>query len=148
MSGEPAASDRHPAPQADRLSSAMAFFMLFAGPIAWFLQLCLGTAMTGWPCFPMTDRLGEPMAGYGWTRIGALVLLLVCALIALAAGLVSLAKLREVRGEKGGGHAELLEIGHGRTRFVAIWGVILGLGFALATLATLVAFAMVPRCAG
>ena len=79
---------------------------------------------------------------------GALAVLLLCALVALAAGLLSWRKLREVKDEHPSDGRHLVEAGHGRTRFVALWGVILGLGFTVATLVTLVAFALVPRCAG
>jgi heme/copper-type cytochrome/quinol oxidase subunit 4 len=35
-----------------------------------------------------------------------------------------------------------------RTHFLALWGILLGSGFALAVAITAVAFATVPRCAG
>lgn len=137
-----------PAPYAAKLSTGLAFFMLFGGPIAWFAQLCGSVWLLGWPCFPMMDRYAQPMPNYGWTRAGALGLLAICLLISLIAGYVSLAKLRAVRHEKAGRHADLIEIGHGRTRFIAMWGVILGFGFALAILLTIVPFLAVSRCVG
>jgi len=138
----------HPAPHAHKLSTGLAFFMLFAGPLAWFVQLCGSAWLLGWPCFPMMDRYVEPLPYFRWTRTAAVVLLVVCTLVALAAGWVSLIKLREVMGEKEGSHTDLIEIGHGRTRFTAIWGVILGFGFAIATLLTIIPFFTVSRCAG
>ncbi len=148
MSVERPEAGGHPAPHADRLSGGLAFFMLFAGPVAWFVQLLASVPLAGWPCFPMTDRLSAPMAGYGWTWMGSLIVLVLCLAVALASGFISLAKLREVAGEKEGGHAELIEVGHGRTRFTAMWGVVLSFGFALASLLTFAGLFMVPRCAG
>lgn len=148
MSRDPDATSRHPAPHAEKLPTGLALFMLFGGPAAWLVQVCLSASMLSWSCYPMTERLPAPMPGYGWTRIGALVLLALCVGVALAAGFVSRAKLNEVKNEKSGGHAELIEVGHGRTRFTALWGVILGFGFTIASLLTLVAFIMVPRCVG
>jgi len=136
----------HPAPHAEKLSTGMALFMLFAGPLAWFVGLCGGVALLGWPCFPMMDRLTAPFPHYGWTRPAAIVLLLAALAIALIAGFVSMAKLEEVRGEKEGGHVELIEVGHGRTRFTAMWGVILGFGFALAIVLTALPLLLIPRC--
>jgi hypothetical protein len=145
MTGAP---DPHPAPHAEKLSTGRALFMLFGGPLAWFVQLCISVPLLGWPCFPAMDRYVVPMPNYAWTRAGAIVLLAACVGVALAAGIVSLSKLREVRNETDGGHAELIEVGHGRTRFTALWGVVLGFGFAIATFLTLIPFLMVSRCAG
>jgi len=139
--------DPHPAPHADKLSTRRAMFMLFGGPLAWFVQLCGSVALLGWPCFPMMDRLAAPLPHYGWTRPAAVALLVVMLAAALVTGFVSLAKLNEVRHEKEGGHTELIEIGRGRTRFTAMWGVVLGFGFALATLLTAIPLLMIPRCA-
>jgi hypothetical protein len=140
--------EHHPAPHRDRLSPLSASLLLYTGPLAWFVQLCVGVAMTSWPCFPGMDRLDAPLSGYEWTRIGALAVLATCAVAACAAGLLSWRKFLEVREEREGGHNALVEMGQGRTRFVALWGVYLGLGFGLATLVTLVGFALVPRCLG
>lgn len=138
----------HPAPHGHKLSTGQAFFMLFGGPVAWFAQLCGSVALLGWPCFPMMDRYVQPIPHYGWTRSGAIVLLVLCLIVSLAAGMVSLAKLREVRDEKEGSHTDLIEIGHGRTRFTAMWGVILGFAFAVAILLTIIPFLTVARCVG
>jgi hypothetical protein len=138
----------HPAPHRDRLTGLRASLLLYTGPLAWFVQLNVGVMMTSWPCFPSMDRLDRPLPGYEWTHIAALAVLVASALVASIAGLLSWRKFVEVREEEEGGHAELIELGHGRTRFVALWGTYLGLGFALATLVTLVAFAMVSRCLG
>jgi len=70
-------------------------------------------------------------------------LLIVCALIALAAFLMSWRRLQSTR-----------EADQGRTpgtasaaaHFMALWGTLLGAGFCLATLLTIVAYAAVPRC--
>ena len=143
MSGAP-----HPAPHGHKLSTGRAFFMLFGGPVAWFVQLCGSVWLLGWPCFPMTDRYAVPMPPFGWTRPAAIVLLVVSVAIAVAAGWVSLITLRAVMAEKEGSHTDLIEIGHGRTRFTAMWGAILGFGFAVATLLTIIPFLTVSRCAG
>lgn len=141
-------ADPHPAPDAEKLSTAMALFMLFAGPLAWFLQLCSSVVLLGWPCFPMMDRLAQPMLHYGWTRPAAVALLAIAMVVAVVAGVVSLRKLHEVSDEKEGGHRELIEVGHGRTRFTAMWGVVLSFSFAVAILLTAVPFLLVPRCVG
>ena len=143
MSGE-----HHPAPHRDRLPPLTASLLLYTGPLAWLVQLCVGEMMTSWPCFPDMERRTAPIAGYEWTWLGAIVVLILCAVAACVAGLLAWRKFGEVREEREGGHDALVEIGHGRTRFVSLWAAYLGMGFALATLVTLVAFALVPRCLG
>lgn len=142
------ALSRHPAPRSDEISTGMTAFILFTGPLAWFTQFCVGFALISWPCFPDESRRVLPIAGYGWSGGAALILLLACALLAIVSGFVAWRLLRRVADEAPGGHAHLIEAGHGRTRFVALWGTILGVGFSIATLATLAGFALVPRCAG
>jgi len=141
-------SEHHPAPHRDKLSGWTASVLLYTGPLAWLLQICVGEMMTSWPCFPDSDRRAAPIAGYEWTWTAAIVLLVLCAVAACTTGVLAWRKFREVRGEREGGHEDLLEIGHGRTRFVALWAAYLGLGFAFATLLTLIAFALVPPCLG
>ena len=68
--------------------------------------------------------------------------------IALAALWVSWSNLQRTRNERPGEHAHLMQTGAGRTRFLALWGVMLSGGFAIASLVTGVAFAVLPRCAG
>lgn len=140
--------DQHPAPRRDQLSPLMASLLLYTPPLAWLVQLTLGEMLTSWPCFPGPDRLATPLDGYDWTRVASIVLLFGAAIAAWTAGFASWRVYQSVRGEREGGHDSLLEIGHGRTRFVALWGIYLGVGFGIATLATLAGFIMVPRCLG
>jgi len=138
----------NPPPRRDDVRPALAAFMLFTGPLAWFLQFCVGVALTDWPCFPNVDRRVVPVDTYSWSGTAAMVLLLLCALLSAASGFVSWRALRKVASEKPRGHAFPAETAHGRAHFIALWGTILGASFALVTLNTLVCFAMVPRCLG
>lgn len=61
---------------------------------------------------------------------------------------VSMRAFNRTRNETQGGAHHVMEIGTGRTRFLALWGMILGAGFALAAAITAVAFIAVPRCTG
>ena len=77
-------------------------------------------------------------------------------LLTVAAVAISLCRIRGVdaclqshpRARPGRGASTLMEIGAGRTRFLALWGMVLGVGFALAAAITAVAFIVLPRCAG
>lgn len=135
----------HPAPKGNPLSTARAGFLLITGPLAWFVQVCIGDSLLSWPCFPLDTRLEAPVPGYEGTRVIALVLLLLCATLAAASGMAAWRTLRAVMDETEDDH---VHIGRGRTRFIAMWGMILGFGFTIATLVTLAGLALVPRCVG
>jgi hypothetical protein len=125
----------HAAPRREPVTLLELAFGLAGGPLAWFLQFNAGYALASWPCFPQDHRMQLPMDGYAWS-LPTMVMIMICGvLIALAALWVSWRNLQKSPTE-------------GRSRFLALWGVMLGGGFALASLVTGVAFALLPRCAG
>jgi hypothetical protein len=123
-------------------------FALAGGPVAWYLQFNVGYVLASWPCFPSDHRMQVPMAGYAWSFPAMVAVMLTGVIIALLAFWVSWRAFQRTRDEGGGDHSHMLETGAGRTRFLAFWGVVLGSGFAVASLATAVAFVFLPRCAG
>ena len=148
MTTDHAALESHPAPHRERVSLAAISFGLLAGPTAWFLQLCAGYALASSPCFDDGVRGSGTVPGYEWTGSALIVVSVLAVVIALAALLVSRRSLEITREELEGGHHELMEIGAGRTRFLALWGVCLSAGAAVPIIATAFAFAVLPRCAG
>jgi hypothetical protein len=145
---EHASLSHHPAPHRDRVSLAQSVFGLLGGPGAWFIQLCTGYALASWPCFPMDERRLLPPPDYGWTLEANVAVSIVAILTALAAAMVSRNIFRRTRDEAKGDHQHLLEVGTGRTRFLAAWGMALGSVFALVSAMTMIAFWVLPRCAG
>jgi hypothetical protein len=75
-------------------------------------------------------------------------LLIASVAIAIAAFFAAYRNFRRTRDEGQGDPAHLMEVGAGRTRFMALWGMMLGGGFAAATIIDAVAFMVLPRCAG
>jgi cytochrome bd-type quinol oxidase subunit 1 len=130
---QPTALSQHPAPLRQQLSLGEALFSLFGGPLAWFVQLCAGYALATWPCFPEAQRTLAPVAGYAWSLPAMVALLIAGVLVALAAFGVSWRAYARTRDE---------------ARFLALWGMLLGAGFAAATSLTAIAFLLVPRCNG
>jgi hypothetical protein len=148
MSTDRASLSQHPAPHRNRVASFEAAFGLLGGPVAWFVQLCAGYGMSSWPCFPKDLHRLHPISGYEWTWAATGLVSLASVVVAVAAALVSQSTLRRTRDEAKGGHSHLLETGSGRTRFLALWGLIGGWAFAGASAFTAVAFFILPRCAG
>jgi hypothetical protein len=120
---------RNPAP--DKLRGS--FFGLFGGPLAWFVQLCCGFALASQPCFRGGNRVAAPPPALQWTWPAMILLMAAAVAIALLSLLVSWRTFTRSTG---------------RTRFLALWGILLGGSFALAAAFTAVAFLTLPRCAG
>jgi hypothetical protein len=147
MSASSQSTAQHPAPKAGAMRLTESFFVVFAGPIMWFLQLTVGFALVTEPCF----NAGEPSAVPGLvdrTHSAALTLIVVAWVVSLAAAWVARRAYQRTEDEGHGDHRHVMEVGTGRTRFLALWGVILGVGSAVATSFTAVAFMVLPRCGG
>jgi hypothetical protein len=148
MSAEHASLADHPAPHRDRVMTLETAFGLFAGPAGWFLQLCAGYGLASMPCF--ADRTRTPAmadaAMWAWhTMIVATIVGLVLGLLGLW---VAWRALRKTKEEVAGTHRHLIEIGSGRTRFLALWGVCFSAGASVVILATFVGYVVLPRCVG
>lgn len=147
MSAASQSTAQHPAPKAGAMRLTESFFAVFAGPIMWFLQLTLGFALVTEPCF----NAGEPAAAPGLvdrTHAAALGLIALAWVVSLVAAWVAWRAYQRTEDEGYGDHRQVMEVGTGRTRFLALWGVILGIGSAVATSFTAVAFMVLPRCGG
>jgi len=138
----------HPAPQRERVSAFSSAFGLLGGPLAWFVHLCAGYGLASWSCFPKDQRGVAPLVGASWSGPVMVALLIAGVVIASASFLVAWRNFNKTRGEGEGEQGHVSEVGVGRTRFIALWGMLLGGGFAVATLLDVAAFLVLPRCAG
>jgi hypothetical protein len=109
---------------------------VYAAPAAWSAQLLIGYGLAAYACNPGRTALAEVANGWGWTRGAALAVNLLAALVALAAGLMSLSGWRATSEDAG------------RARFLSIWGVLTSFGFLLAILFNTVMLLGAPACHG
>ena len=138
----------HPSPHADRVSLGLLFYGLCAGAAAWAAQLFLNYGLSSHPCFPSDTPLATPLPGWGGV-VAILALINIAALlIALSGALVSWRNWRVTHGEVEGSKSQLVEAGEGRSRFIALWGVMASVGFFLATAFNTIAMIGVPLCNG
>jgi hypothetical protein len=114
----------HPAPDRGRVALSLLMLGLFGAPAVWSLQLLLVYSFSSNGCLPGT-------AGYGWLEW---LLPLVNLAALLLAGLAMLVAYRNLRrtGREHGGSGGVLDAGEGRTRFLSIWGIWMGVVFMLA----------------
>jgi hypothetical protein len=134
----------HPAPHRQRVHIAVLLFGAFIGPIVWALHLFANSAVAGQVCYPgPAPRL---------TQVPALPLLLglsgcMAIIFALIGAYVSYRSWCITREEREGSHHHLIEVGEGRTRFLAFAGMFASLVFALVIFCDTVGVLLVPPCA-
>ena len=141
-------SSRHFAPRSAHVRFVESLFGLLGGPIAWYLQLCGGYALASEPCFRAGHRTLAPPPGMHWTWAAMILLMTAAVAVALVSLLVSWRAFKRTRADVPSEAYQLMQVHTGRTHFLALWGMLLGGGFALAVAITAVAFVTVPRCAG
>jgi hypothetical protein len=134
----------HPAPRRHRASLAALWFGLFGAPLAWSVQELVNTPVVGHACFPRSEPLASP--SFHATVGFALGVSVAMALVALAALLTAASTWRAVRRGHPGEHAALLDVGEGRTRFMALAGVLLGAVFLLGIVMHAIPLFILPPC--
>lgn len=139
-----ATSSAHPAPAAHAVADAALWFGLFGAPAAWSLQLLFNYAMVAHSCYPADNPRSTPLSGSVWSLV--LVAGVVAAGLALGAGATAWRTWRGTRKEREGDHGALLETGEGRTRFMAVAGLLLSGVFLYGIVLNLVPLFLVPPC--
>lgn len=120
---------------------------LAAGPAAWVTQLVVGYGVAGYACYRRDAPLqAAATSGWGAERFGLLALNLACLLVTLIALTTSYIHWRRTRGETGGGAGRALEVGEGRSRFLAACGILINLAFCIAILFDTAPILGVPTC--
>jgi hypothetical protein len=117
-------------------------FGVVAAPVAWWLALSSLFAIASHTCFPGTMPLATP----SWNSLWVLAAIAITALVICAvAGLVSYRSWRETYGYQRGPE-RLVHFGEGRSRFLAMWGALTSLLFAILMIVCLIPLVVVPLC--
>jgi hypothetical protein len=143
-SGSSATMVGHPAPHRHRVHLAFLIFGAFIGPVAWGVHLLTNSAIAGQVCYPgPVPRLDSlPSLRLLLASSGAIAIVL-----ALIGTYVSYRSWRTTREEREGSHHHLMEVGEGRTRFLAFAGLFTSLVFALVIFCDTIGVLLVPACA-
>ncbi len=138
----------HPAPARGRVRLGGVFFGLIGGPAAWVTQLIVNYGLASYSCFPRIRP--SPYGLPGWHGIwgGLLAINLVAVAVTVAAAWISFRDWHTTRGEHPGHSPHALDAGEGRTRFLALVGIMTALGFVAAIVFDTVALLAVPQCPG
>jgi hypothetical protein len=124
-------------------------FAVFGGPLAWFAQLYGGFALASQPCVVDGMHMTEPLADAQWTGPAMIVLISASLLVALGSFAVAWQSFNRAQTTAPGmQQRDPSDAGLGRSRFLAVWGMLLAGVFTLATAMSAIGFFMLPRCAG
>ena len=141
---KPSQTAHHPAPLRHRAPALLVMFILAGAPLAWLGQLIVTYLLASRACFPHV--VPETLPTLRWLS-SALAALIGAAIVVSFASLVAARWLwRETRTEAEGARHHALSFGEGRTRFVALVGVIVSGLFSLACVFALAAYLLVPPC--
>ena len=137
----------HPSPARGRVKVVWLLTGLGGAPTAWVVQQLVDYGLASDACTLTQGRHGQQATtGFGGETPVLVAINLVCLALAVAAGVLSWSHWRATQGEKGGGVHAQLSIGEGRTRFLAVAGMMTAFTFALAILFGAIEPLMIPRC--
>lgn len=137
---------KHPGPHRGRADLGMLFYGVFAAPIFWAGNFMVDYGLVSHACYPGNQPLAgaEPGFRFAWwvTLLFYFVTLAVCA----SAGYVSYKIWNDTRDELEGDFDHVVELAHGRTRYLAMIGLWFSALFFAATLFGIVIYAIEPLC--
>jgi hypothetical protein len=135
---------KHPAPARNKATLWSLWFSLVAPPLAWSAQSIAGYSLSSEACYPRdTPRTVPVFSGLWDLLVGINGVALVVGVLGMT---IAYRNWRATRGETGGDTPHLIERGEGRTRFLAMCGLLLGAGFVVATVFTSVTLLISPVC--
>lgn len=134
----------HPSPQRDRVSPWLLLTSLLLAPFVWAIQILCSYGLTSMSCFPRHTPLGgTQVRGMSViVEIGSVVALCLAAVAIWAA----VTAWRRTRGERSGDGHEALDAGEGRTRFLALCGIIITGLFTAAIVWEAIVAIFLPHC--
>lgn len=127
---------RHPSPHRGRVGVARLTIGLMAAPVAWSLQLLLNASFAEWSCYPHDVPLVTPE--WGGLHAALAAFNIVTLLVSLAGGVVAWTIWRSSGSERPGSAHALVASGDGRTRFMAMAGMMTSALFAVAIVLAMV----------
>lgn len=131
----------HPASERHLVSLNLLATALIAVPCLWALRLIVNYGIDSHFCFPSETRRNV-LPGWAWPTLLGMDLATVA--VAIIAMLVSYQYWRRTQDEVA--DVPLIETGEGRSRFLAAWTLIIGIGFVIAVVFDLVGLWIVPVC--
>lgn len=140
----PTKEDAHPSPHRHAIGLASLLYGLIAAPMAWIVSQIACSVLAQQACFPRTEPLADP--AFSGVHAAAAGVMAGAIAVGASAAFVAFRNWRKTEHEPAGDPRSLLEVGEGRSRFMAFAGLLGSLGFVLATLFSIPAVLLVPAC--
>ena len=137
-------SEAHPSPHRGRVNIRALIFGASVAPLFWIAQLILSSAFSSLICAASRDTSASAQL----LQSLFVAFDVVAILAALAGGLVSYRCWRATHEEHAGGPTHAIEAGEGRSRFLALWGMLSSIWFLFAIAFNTIASLVVPLCVG
>jgi hypothetical protein len=134
----------HPAPHRRNASPLALGFGLAAAPLAWVAQTIIGYALASYTCFPGDTPRAAPL--FAHTRSILLALNAAAIIVAVLGAAVAYASWSATKQERARRPRDIVDVGEGRTRFLAICGLLTSIGFLVATIFASPAIVVIPLC--
>jgi hypothetical protein len=134
----------HPAPHRHNIGLIWLLVAICAPPAAWSLHLIVNFLSASRACYPDGAPQSTPAVHWLWILLivvdmGSLAISACAAVIAYRSWQLSADEMAE--------HSSaMVETGEGRTRFLAIWGLLIGVGFFIAVIFDFVGLWILPIC--
>jgi hypothetical protein len=143
----------HPAPERGRVSVRALMFGVFGAPAAWSVQTLVDLALTSHACFPHLEPLAEPtLGGLRGVVFAVSIAALVVSVAATVVAWQAWSRTRHERQQSSGRGREhtrgsaAVETGEGRTRFMALAGLLTSGTFVVASITHLASVFLVSPC--
>ena len=134
----------HPSPQRGAVSLGPLWFGIWGAPVAWLSLELVSYVLTTAICNADSHTTTQAHADMVWHYL--LPVSLVAGIFALVAAGVAVDNWRKTRHEMSGSAHYLLEVGEGRTRFLAMFGVLTSGGFLIAFIFSAAMLFLIPLC--
>jgi hypothetical protein len=134
----------HPAPHRHRVGFVPLILALIAPPLAWSVHLVVNYGFSSRACFP--DGTPQPLPAISalwWVLITVDIASLAVSAIAALTAYRSWILSAEEQADTG---SPMVETGEGRTRFLAIWGLLIGIWFFIAVGFDFIGLWILPLC--
>jgi hypothetical protein len=134
----------HPSPRRGSVGLLLLGVAVFGAPAGWLTQMLLSYGLASHACYPEWNPLGTPI--WPWLHTVLAVVALLGLMTAIVSGFIARRAWHATRSEHGGASQHLLDVGEGRSRFLAMCGLMMSVGFFTLLVFTSLTLMMVPAC--
>jgi hypothetical protein len=135
---------QHPSHRRRRVGGVRLLVGFLGAPTAWALQMTVSDFLVSYACYPHEQPLSSPR--FPWLHAALIAAYALSVAAGFACAAVAWFSWRRSRRENKDGHDRTLDIGEGRTRFLALISVYASGLFIVAILFCVFTLLLVPPC--